>query len=80
MRCACLLRSGCQDTVRYVDKYLKKQEQTEDGHSLPELLGTILQAPVSDREWLAGFPELKALSPLAQDMVKGGQGQDILFR
>lgn len=46
----------------------------------PRLLGAVLQAPVSDREWLSGFPELPPLVSWARDMVKQGRGEEILLR
>ncbi|BDA40837.1 UPF0613 protein PB24D3.06c [Coccomyxa sp. Obi] len=64
--------TGCQDAVRFVDKFSNQEH--------PLLLGIVLQAPVSDREWLATKESTPALIRDAKAMVEAGKGEEILFR
>ncbi|KAK9832887.1 hypothetical protein WJX74_000806 [Apatococcus lobatus] len=61
--------TGCQDVVRYVTK-----------EGVENIAGAILQAAVSDREWLDGRPETKARLKQAEDMIASGKGEYIAYR
>jgi pimeloyl-ACP methyl ester carboxylesterase len=41
--------TGCQDAVRYVQRYGSQDTQQQQGRRLPQLVGVVLQAPVSAR-------------------------------
>jgi len=60
--------TGCQDAVRYVQRFPRSID------------GVILQAPVSDREFLATLPNTAARLKQAQHMVKEGRGTEFLPR
>eukprot|EP00877_Chromochloris_zofingiensis_P007835 jgi/Chrzof1/3304/Cz12g20080.t1 len=66
--------TGCQDAVRYAQRHGTTVQDCAP------LLGVILQAPVSDVEYLSRFPALADLVQPAQHMVAEGKGEDILFR
>lgn len=69
--------TGCQDVVRWVQRFSRSSSQ---GAQL--VAGTILQAPVSDQEWLlsTGSPQLAQLLDKARAMAAEGDGQDIVGR
>ena len=69
--------TGCQDGVRYAERYA--QPRAQDGAAAP-LLGVVLQAPVSDREWLATQPDTVGRLQRAEAMVAAGQGEEVCFR
>lgn len=54
--------TGCQDTITLL-------------RGGAQVSGAILQAPVSDREYLATLPETAGLLELAERMVAAGQGE-----
>eukprot|EP00242_Pyramimonas_sp_CCMP2087_P018496 CAMPEP_0198206616 /NCGR_PEP_ID=MMETSP1445-20131203/10175_1 /TAXON_ID=36898 /ORGANISM="Pyramimonas sp., Strain CCMP2087" /LENGTH=269 /DNA_ID=CAMNT_0043879389 /DNA_START=168 /DNA_END=977 /DNA_ORIENTATION=+ len=60
--------TGCQDALRYVQKF-------------PDTIdGVILQAPVSDREYLELWPATSEKLRRAQRMVAEGAGQELMPR
>lgn len=63
--------TGCQDAVRYVNQ---QHERVIPAH------GVILQAPVSDREYLSMVGETEDRIHICKNMIKKGQGEDIAFR
>lgn len=63
--------TGCQDAVRYVQRY--RAEDTK-------LAGVILQAPVSDREYLSMYPFWEQQLQRAQEMAAAGKAEDVLCR
>jgi pimeloyl-ACP methyl ester carboxylesterase len=65
--------TGCQDAVRYAARCARDP-------SGARLLGVVLQAPVSDREWLATQPGTAARLALSQRMVDEGRGEEVAFR
>jgi pimeloyl-ACP methyl ester carboxylesterase len=65
--------TGCQDAVRYAQRYRTRS-------AAAPLLGLVLQAPVSDSEWLASQPDTKERTALAWQMVAEGEGQEVAFR
>ena len=65
--------TGCQDAVMYATKY-------KNDISTPPLLGVILQAPVSDREWLATQPGTVEGISAARKLVESGRPDDVAFR
>ncbi|KAL0036220.1 hypothetical protein WJX79_008618 [Trebouxia sp. C0005] len=68
--------TGCQDAVRYC----KVVQNQKDAEAAAPLAGVILQAPVSDREYQAGKASTVDRLKTAEQMVRDGQGEDILFR
>ncbi|KAG2492435.1 hypothetical protein HYH03_009378 [Edaphochlamys debaryana] len=78
--------TGCQDAVRYMQRYIADGEgrgqETEaaDEAPVPRLLGTILQAPVSDSEWLSSYPDLEPLLASARALVAAGRGEEVVGR
>lgn len=65
--------TGCQDAVRYA------QRHRADPDTAP-LLGVVLQAPVSDREWLASQPGTAERLAKAEGMMAAGQGEEVCYR
>ena len=65
--------TGCQDAVRYA------QRHKLDADAAP-LLGVVLQAPVSDREWLATQPGTAAGLVAAEALRARGQAEEVAFR
>ncbi|GAB4820752.1 hypothetical protein N2152v2_007798 [Parachlorella kessleri] len=65
--------TGCQDALRYSERYRSDVDAAS-------LLGVVLQAPVSDREWLATQPDTAARLSKAADMIQTGQGEETCFR
>lgn len=65
--------TGCQDAVRYAQRH-------RGSPSAPPLLGAVLQAPVSDAEWLATQPDTPQRTALARCMVAEGRGEEVAFR
>ncbi|PNH04553.1 hypothetical protein TSOC_009285 [Tetrabaena socialis] len=75
--------TGCQDAARFMQRFPpggSPQEDGADGGAEPELLGTILQAPVSDHEWLLGYPELAPLAERARELVSEARGDEVVGR
>lgn len=66
--------TGCQVSIRYAELHGRAGQDL-----LPLLKGVILQAPVSDREWLAAQPETAHLLKLAKDMASTGNGGQVCF-
>ncbi|CAH7674553.1 hypothetical protein BY996DRAFT_4578395 [Phakopsora pachyrhizi] len=70
--------TGCQDIVRFFNP-LSGNEKPEDGDQTFEgIVGIILQAPVSDREFIIdtlGEQRYRTSLALAKDLVDSGQGQ-----
>ncbi|KAL6771990.1 hypothetical protein ACKKBG_A28550 [Auxenochlorella protothecoides x Auxenochlorella symbiontica] len=66
--------TGCQDAVRYASLYAGGKD------GAPPLMGLVLQAPVSDREFLGKQQSTAALAQRAQRMVEEGRGEDLLGR
>ncbi|KAK9831837.1 hypothetical protein WJX81_000330 [Elliptochloris bilobata] len=67
--------TGCQDTVRYVQRNYSMDP------SAPPLMGVILQAPVSDRQFREAYNNDNADDlQRADGMIAGGQGDAILKR
>ncbi|KAK9810502.1 hypothetical protein WJX72_011853 [[Myrmecia] bisecta] len=65
--------TGCQDVVRYVQRSVASED-------LPRLRAAILQAPVSDREYLAMSPDTPQLLKQAEALIAQGRGEDIVCR
>ncbi|GLC57312.1 hypothetical protein PLESTB_001210500 [Pleodorina starrii] len=74
--------TGCQDTVRYVQRYgpAASAGDHDSADPAPELLATILQAPVSDHEWLCQYPELLPSVRSARELVAAGRGDQVVGR
>lgn len=68
--------TGCQDAVRYAQNRYKTVDKTV----APPLLGVVLQAPVSDREFLGSLPNTEERIKLCRAMVAEGKGEEIAFR
>lgn len=65
--------TGCQDAVWYSRFY-------RDSDSAAPLVGIILQAPASDREWLMPLKHTQERIELAKAMMADGRGDEVLFR
>lgn len=65
--------TGCQDAVRYVQRF------ASDRQAAP-LLGVVLQAPVSDREFMNMLPKMREILVKAEKMVADGKGEDVVER
>ena len=65
--------TGCQDAVATAALY-------KNDLSAASIVGVVLQAPVSDREWLATQPDTAARLHLAQSLVDAGRSDDVAFR
>jgi pimeloyl-ACP methyl ester carboxylesterase len=63
--------TGCQDIVHYL---------RTGGHCSKAVRGAILQAPVSDREYLATLPGTQPMLELAEKMIQEGKGNDLMPR
>ena len=71
--------TGCQITVRY----MQKRATDPASEDLPPVLGTVLQAAVSDREFLSRAEhrgEMERLAAAAETMVAAGKGPEICCR
>eukprot|EP00124_Ichthyophonus_hoferi_P004618 Ihof_evm1s531 gene=Ihof_evmTU1s531 len=62
--------TGCQDIIAYL----------RDGIGKEFVTAAVLQAPVSDREYMMTLPETPSFVTIAQDMLKAGQGDCFLPR
>lgn len=78
--------TGCQDAVRYCQRYrgasgtaAPAPAAAADAAAAP-LLGVVLQAPVSDVEWLATQPDTAARLAAARRLAADGRGEEIAFR
>ena len=67
--------TGCQDAVRYASRFGGSGKE-----HIPQLLGLVLQAPVSDQEYLQGHDATPRLLAKAKAMVEEGRGEDIVGR
>jgi len=65
--------TGCQDAVMYAKKY-------KTDTSAAPLLGVVLQAPVSDREFLSTLPDTPERTLAAQKLMKENRPDDVAFR
>lgn len=65
--------TGCQDAVRYCQQY-------RTSTAAAPLLAAVLQAPVSDPEWLATQAGTEERIATAQQMVEEGRGEEVAFR
>jgi pimeloyl-ACP methyl ester carboxylesterase len=65
--------TGCQDAVMYATKY-------KNDSSAAPLLGVVLQAPVSDREFLSMLPQTTEQTIAARKVFDEGRPDDIAFR
>ncbi|XP_064977256.1 UPF0613 protein PB24D3.06c-like [Musa acuminata AAA Group] len=63
--------TGCQDIVHYLRTNLACSKAVR---------GVILQAPVSDREYLATLPETAEMIDLAATMIGEGRGMELMPR
>jgi pimeloyl-ACP methyl ester carboxylesterase len=64
--------TGCQDAARYAARH------RGDAAAAP-LRGVVLQAPVSDQEWLAARPETASRLAAARVLVAAGRGEEVAF-
>jgi pimeloyl-ACP methyl ester carboxylesterase len=71
--------TGCQDAVRYALRWTEQRTRCSVS-AVPPLLATVLQAPVSDREWLATQPQTASRLELAYFMLTSGRGEEVAFR
>ncbi|KAG2447791.1 hypothetical protein HYH02_007248 [Chlamydomonas schloesseri] len=55
-------------------------EPQEGAEVVAELLGSVLQAPVSDVEWLSSYPELGPVAARAAEMLAAGRGEEVCCR
>lgn len=69
--------TGCQDAVTVATKYANAHSDDAD---LPLLSGIVLQAPVSDREWLSTLPNSKQLLSKAEEAERKGMLDEVVFR
>lgn len=65
--------TGCQDSVRYAQLYRNSSEAAE-------LLGLVLQAPVSDPDYLATQPETNGRLAAAEALAAAGRADQTAFR
>lgn len=65
--------TGCQDVVMYASKHRFDVDAAE-------LRGVVLQAPVSDREWLCDLPDTKEWTGKARQLLAEGRENDVAFR
>lgn len=65
--------TGCQDGVRYAQRFRR-------GAGAPPLLGVVLQAPVSDREYFGTLPGAAEALARAEAMLTEGRGEEIACR
>lgn len=75
--------TGCQDAVRYLNTSQSRVTHPDAEVTQPEYpqpKGVILQAPVSDRDWLAQQPHSEQRLNLCTEMIASGCGEDIAFR
>jgi pimeloyl-ACP methyl ester carboxylesterase len=71
--------TGCQDAARLAARWAQGGAASQS-RAAP-LLGAVLQAPVSDREWLAPYAEqLAPMAAAAAAAVAAGRGEDIVGR
>ncbi len=64
--------TGCQDAARYAARH-------RGAAAAAPLLGAVLQAPVSDREWLAAQPETASRLATSRALVAAGRGEEVAF-
>lgn len=84
--------TGCQDAVRYCQRYRSSSSTAgaaaapaaaaaaAPAPAAPPLLGVVLQAPVSDVEWLATQPGTAARLEAARQLAAAGRGEEVAFR
>ncbi|KAL4534639.1 hypothetical protein Ndes2437A_g05409 [Nannochloris sp. 'desiccata'] len=65
--------TGCQDAVMYAENY------KTDASAAP-LLGVVLQAPVSDREFLSMLPDTVERTLVSRKLIKDNRPDDVAFR
>ncbi|KAI3436620.1 hypothetical protein D9Q98_006037 [Chlorella vulgaris] len=65
--------TGCQDAVRYSQRFRSSTDASP-------LRGVVLQAPVSDPEWLHTQAGTEERTAIAQRMVQEGRGEEVAFR
>eukprot|EP00897_Mesotaenium_endlicherianum_P006887 jgi/Mesen1/6226/ME000320S05418 len=63
--------TGCQDIVHYMKRDMEHSKA---------VLGAVLQAPVSDREFLATLPESAGGLEVAEKMIQEGKGEELMPR
>lgn len=74
--------TGCQDAVRYCQRY-RGSGDAPPAVAAPDaapLLGVVLQAPVSDVQWLATQPGTAERTQAARQLVAEGRGEEVAFR
>eukprot|EP00879_Flechtneria_rotunda_P009118 GHRR01009546.1.p1 GENE.GHRR01009546.1~~GHRR01009546.1.p1 ORF type:complete len:358 (+),score=102.20 GHRR01009546.1:188-1261(+) len=64
--------TGCQDAIRFVQRHRHGPDS--------KLAGVILQAPVSDKEYLGMFPLWSQWEEPAQALAQQGKEEDVVFR
>ena len=69
--------TGCQDAVRYCQRH---RGAGASAGAAPPLAGVVLQAPVSDVEWLSTQGSTEERVRLARAMMADGQGEEVAFR
>lgn len=74
--------TGCQDAVRYMNRSECCDQDVIDPMlcNYPRPIGVILQAPVSDHDWLVQQADTEQRLRLCSEMLQKGQGEDIAFR
>ena len=73
--------TGCQDAVRYCQRYRGgSSTAAAAAAAAAPLLGVVLQAPVSDAEWLATQPDTAARVAAARELAAAGRGEEVAFR
>jgi len=70
--------TGCQDACRYL--LTSTTKDTSSSSSAPPVLGVILQAPVSDREFMSTCPGSANQLVEAREMVKSGRSEEFMSR
>lgn len=65
--------TGCQDAVRYAQRH-------RSSSAAAPLRGVVLQAPVSDVEWLATQAGTEERVAAARRMAAEGRGEEVAFR
>eukprot|EP00906_Rhabdomonas_costata_P034488 RCo048537 len=74
--------TGCQDWVWYFRRKAGESAGAEGAAAEPPGLvkGVVLQAPVSDREYLATLPSTEGWVALARDLVVNGKEETMILR
>ena len=77
--------TGCQDAVRYAARQREQQQQHQGGGGAttttrPTLTAVVLQAPVSDKDWLAGEASTAGRLEAARAAVAAGRPNEIIGR